>query len=290
MRIAFVIGWCSACLAAGAVRAAESADVVVKKDVEYGRIGDRPLLLDLYRAAGAKERLPVVIWVHGGGWNKGSKDRCPGAWLTEHGYAVASINYRLTDEAQWPAQIDDCRTAVRWLRTHADEYGLHGRRIAAWGGSAGGHLVALLGTLDAPANETVSSRVQAVCDWYGPSDLLTMPPNVLAPGKTEADLAKSNGAKLLGGTVRDRPELARQASALYQVSADDPPFLIMHGDQDSAVPLEQSQRLHEKLQAAGVLSTLRVLEGAGHGGREFQTPEMRQTILEFFNRQLRGKP
>jgi acetyl esterase/lipase len=267
--------------------AAGADDAVVQKDLEYARRGDRSLLLDLYRPREGKERLPVVMWVHGGGWNKGSKDRCPAVWLTEHGYAVASINYRLTDEAQWPAQIDDCRTAVRWLRTHADEYRLDGNRIAAWGGSAGGHLVALLGTLDPPGNETVSSRVQAVCDWYGPSDLLTMPPNVLTPGKTEADLANSNGAKLLGGVVRDRPELARQASALYQVSADDPPFLIMHGDKDGAVPLEQSQRLHEMLKAAGVTSTLQVLEGAGHGGKEFHTPEIRQVILEFFNRHLR---
>lgn len=267
--------------------AAESTDAVVQKDLEYGRSGDRPLLLDLYRPRDAKERLPVVMWVHGGGWNKGSKDRCPATWLTDHGYAVASINYRLTDEAQWPAQIDDCRTAVRWFRAHADEYGLDGNRIAAWGGSAGGHLVALLGTLDPPGNETVSSRVQAVCDWYGPSDLLTMPPNVLTPGKTEADLANSNGAKLLGGVVRDRLELARQASAIYQVSADDPPFLIMHGDKDAAVPLEQSERLHEKLKTAGVTSTLQVLDGAGHGGKEFQTAEVRQVILEFFNRHLR---
>lgn len=281
---------CGLCLPASDCIAAESADVVIEKDMEYGRTGDKPLLLDLYRPKNRHGRLPVVMWVHGGGWNKGSKDRCPAAWLTEHGYAVASINYRLTDEAQWPAQIDDCRAAVRWLRAHADEYGLDGNRIAAWGGSAGGHLVALLGTLDAPGNETVSSRVQAVCDWYGPIDLLTMPPNVLAPGKTEADLAKSNGAKLLGGTVRDRPELARQASALYQVSADDPPFLIMHGDKDGAVPLEQSQRLHEKLKAVGVTSTLQVLEGAGHGGKEFQTAEVRNMVLEFFNRHLRVIP
>lgn len=284
-RIYFAIALSAVLLPVSAV--ARPDDVVAQKDLEYGRIGDRPLLLDLYRPRDAKKPMPVVMWVHGGGWNKGSKDRCPAVWLTDHGYAVASINYRLTDEVPWPAQIDDCRAAVRWLRVHAAEYGLDGKRIAAWGGSAGGHLAALLGTLDAPENETVSSRVQAVCDWYGPSDLLTMPPNVLVPGKTEADLANSNGAKLLGGTVRDRPELARQASAFYQVSADDPPFLIMHGDKDPAVPLEQSQRLYEKLKAAGVTSALQVLEGAGHGGKEFQTPEMRQLILEFFNRHLR---
>ncbi|MEK6233107.1 MAG: alpha/beta hydrolase fold domain-containing protein, partial [Planctomycetales bacterium] len=262
--------------------AAGSSDkMTVVKDVEYHRAGGAPLLLDLYRPAKAKGRLPTVMWVHGGGWKNGSKNRCLATWLVEHGYAVASINYRLTDQAQWPAQIDDCRAAVRWLRTHADQHGLDGDHIGAWGSSAGGHLVAVLGTLAPPKNEQTSSRVQAVCDWYGPSDLLTMPPNVLSKGKTLEDIANSNGAKLLGGTVRDLPELAKQASAFHQVSRDDPPFLIMHGDKDPGVPIEQSQRLHAKVQAKGASSTLHVVKGAGHGGKAFQSPESRQVVLDF---------
>jgi acetyl esterase/lipase len=261
--------------------------LAIIKNVEYGRGGGKPLLLDLYRPTASKKRLPVVMWVHGGGWKNGSKDRCPATWLVEHGYAVASINYRLIDTAQWPAQIDDCRAAVRWLRVNAKKYGLDGRHIGVWGGSAGGHLVALLGTLDPPRSERVSSQVQAVCDFYGPSDLLTMPPNVLSPGRTVVDLAKTNGAKLLGGTVRDRPKLARQASALYQVSKGDPPFLIVHGDKDPGVPLDQSRRLHNKLKAAGVTSTLYVVKGAGHGGKAFQTQAVRKAVLEFFDRHLR---
>ena len=260
----------------------------VAKDLVYSQIGDKPLLLDLSLPQNPQGKLPVVVWETGGGWKNGSKNRCPATWLVEHGYAVASINYRLTDEAQWPAQIDDCRAAVRWLRRHAQQYGLDADHIGAWGGSAGGHLVALMGTLDAPGDEAVSSRVQAVCDWYGPADLLTMPPNVLGAGRTEEDIANSNGAKLLGGTVRDRPELAKQASALYQVSAEDPPFLIMHGDKDPGVPLEQSQRLHDKLTAAGVPSTLHVVREAGHGGKQFQTPEVREAILKFFDQHLRA--
>jgi acetyl esterase/lipase len=208
-------------------------------------------------------------------------------WLTGHGYAVASIDYRLTDVGQWPAQIDDCRAAVRFLREHADEYHLDGSRIAAWGGSAGGHLVAVLGTLDAPADEKTSSRVQAVIDWYGPTDLLTMPPNTPGPGKTEEDLANSNGAKLLGGTVRDLPRLAKQASAFYNVSKDDPPFLIMHGAKDPGVPLSQSQRLHDKLRASGVPSKLVILPGAGHGGKQFRTPEMQEVIHKFLDEKLK---
>lgn len=258
------------------------------KDLEFQQIGERSQLLDLYRPKEIDQPVPVVMWVHGGGWKNGSKDRCPAAWLTEHGFAVVSINYRLTDEAQWPAQIDDCRAAVRWIRQNAEGYRLDGNHIAAWGGSAGGHLVAVLGTGDAPADEKISSRVQAVCDWYGPSDLLTMPPNVLVQGRTAEDLANSNGAKLLGGTVRDLPEVAKQASALYQVSADDPPFLVMHGAADPQVPLEQSVRLHDSLLQHGVSSQLQVIPEAGHGGKEFQAPEVREVILQFFDSHLKS--
>jgi acetyl esterase/lipase len=261
--------------------------VTVVKDVEYARAGAKPLLLDLYLPRESRGALPVVVWVHGGGWKNGSKSRCPAVWLVDHGFAVASINYRLTDEAQWPAQIDDCRAAVRWLRETAGKYSLEGDQIAAWGSSAGGHLVALMGTLDAPKGEKVSSRVQAVCDWYGPTDLLTMPPNMPGNGRSEKDIANSNGAKLLGGTVRDRPELAKQASALYQVSKDDPPFLIMHGDMDPGVPLEQSVRLHEKLISVGASSKLHVVKRAGHGGKQFQEPEVRELVLNFFNDSLK---
>ena len=228
------------------IPAPEGVDVL--RDITFATVDQQEIRLDLYRPKKTSGTLPVVVWVHGGGWKNGSKDRCPAAWLAAHGFAVASINYRLTDQARWPAQIDDCRAAVRWLRENAKTFNLNPDRVGAWGSSAGGHLVALLGTLDAPVNEQTSSRVQAVCDWFGPANLLTMPPNTISQTRTEADIAQSNGAKLLGSTVRDVPTLAKQASALYQVSKDDPPFLIMHGEKDPGVPLSQSQRLHEKLQ------------------------------------------
>lgn len=280
----------SACLAllpltAGAAPVPDG--VAVSRDLVYAAPDGIPQLLDLYRPAEPSRPLPVVVWVHGGGWKNGSKGNCPGVFLAKHGYAVASIDYRLTDTACWPAQINDCRTAVQFLRDHAAEYHLDAKHIAAWGGSAGGHLAALMGTLDAPENEQTSSRVQAVIDFYGPADLLTMPPNTPSPDKTEKDLANSNGAKLLGGTVRDRPKLARQASALYNVSKDDPPFLIVHGEKDPGVPLSQSRRLHDKLRAAGVPSKLVVIPGAGHGGKEFRTPEVQAVILKFLDENLK---
>ena len=261
--------------------------VRVERDLEFVRRGDQSLRLDLYLPAKPTERpLPLVVWVHGGGCNAGDKARCPGVYLAAEAFAVASINYRLTQEAQWPAQIDDCREAIRWLRREGAKYGIATDKIGVWGGSAGGHLVALMGTLYLPTDEAVSSRVQAVCVWYAPSDLLTMPPNVLSAGKTEADLAKANGAQLLGGIVRDRPELAKQASAYYQASAAAEPFLLMHGDEDPGVPLEQSRKLHEALKKAGVDSTFTIVKGGGHGGPAFQTDAVKNEVRNFFRKHL----
>lgn len=255
--------------------------VEVIRDIAYKKVGDLQLLADLYRPKEFEGELPTVIWVHGGGWKNGSKNNCKASWLAQHGFAVLSINYRLTDVAQWPSQIDDCYAAVRWVRSRGGEHHLSAGKVGAFGSSAGGHLVALMGTRAYPKEEDVSSRVQAVCDWFGPSELLSMPPNNVG------DVANSNGAKLLGATVREVPDLAKDASALDQVSADDAAFLIMHGDEDKGVPLEQSEKLHAALAAAGVESTLNVIEGAGHGGKLFETEEVRAQIVEFFSKHLR---
>jgi len=260
----------------------------VIRDIEYSRPGGYSLKLDLYLPENRQGvALPVVVWVHGGGWKNGSKDKCKAAWLADEGFAVASINYRLTDVAQWPAQIDDCREAVRWLRRNAGVFGLDTENIGAWGSSAGGHLAALMGTLPYAKDEAVSSRVSAVCDWFGPTELLTMPPNNVGNGRTEEDVANSNGAKLLGCTVKDCPELAKQASAYDNVSSDDSVFLIMHGDRDPGVPIQQSIQFHNRLQKAGVPSQMKVVIGAGHGGKEFETKESRGLVLSFFDRYLK---
>lgn len=269
--------------------AAEGESENIIRGIEFAKPDGHSLLLDLYLPKDRSRPVPVVVFVHGGGWKNGSRKSGGknAAWLTEHGIAVASIDYRLTDVAQWPAQINDCYTAVRWVRDNADKYGLDGDHIAAWGTSAGGHLVALMGTRAFPGKETTSSRVQAVCDWFGPSELMTMPPNNVGNGRTSEDVAKSNGAKLLGATVREVPKLAADASGIDHVSSDDPPFLIMHGDKDPGVPLEQSQKLHARLVKAGVSSRLHVVEGAGHGGKQFSTAESRSIVARFFKRTLK---
>lgn len=263
----------------------------VKKlaDLTYKQAGDVALKLDLYLPEKTEGKLPVVVWIHGGGWNKGSKDRCPAVWLVTNGFAVASVQYRLSTEAQWPAQMDDCRDAIRWLRDNAKQHQLDAKHIGVWGSSAGGHLVALMGTLDLPKDEKTSARVQAVCDWFGPSDLLTMPANVVGNGRSEEDVAKSNGAILLGAPIYKVPDTAKLASALHQVSKGDAPFLIMHGDADPQVPLAQSTRLHDKLKEAGVPSELAIIKGGGHGGPLFNTPEVQAQIFKFFERELKPK-
>jgi len=262
----------------------------VLKDIEYARPNGYSLRLDLYLPEPSSEKaVPVVVWVHGGGWKNGSKEKPKAAWMADAGFAVVSISYRLTDVAQWPAQIDDCREAVRWVRRNASVFGFDPGRVGTWGSSAGGHLVALMGTLPYPENESVSSRVQAVCDWYGPTELLTMPPNNVGEGRTEENVANSNGAKLLGCTVQDCPELAKQASAYDNVSKDDAPFLIMHGDEDPGVPIQQSIQFYERLRKIGVPAQFEVVEGAGHGGKLFDTPEVKAMVLAFFDQYLKRR-
>ncbi|MDG2223845.1 MAG: alpha/beta hydrolase [Rubripirellula sp.] len=256
-------------------------------NLEYARPDGIALKLDLYRPTSFQDQLPVVVFVHGGGWKNGSKESVKKRlWLVSNGFAIASINYRLTDAGAWPDQINDCYAAVRWLRENAERYHLAADKIGCWGTSAGGHLAALMGTRPCPDNEVTSSRVQAVCDWFGPTALMTMPPNNVGNGRTKADVANSNGAKLLGATVREVPELAKDASAIDHVSSDDPPFLIMHGDADPGVPLSQSKTFHQRLSNAGVTSTLVILEGAGHGGPKFDASPSQDAVVKFFRQHL----
>jgi acetyl esterase/lipase len=262
--------------------------VEVLKDIEYAKHAGISLKLDLYLPEEIKGNVPVIVYVHGGGWKNGSKSSGKrGAWIVPHGFALVCINYRLTDSGQWPDQINDCYEAVRWVRKNSKRYGLNAERIGCWGTSAGAHLAALMGTRTYPGRERVSSRVQATADWFGPSELLTMPPNNVGNGRTEEDVAKSNGAKLLGATVKDVPEIAKDASALDNVSKDDSPFLIMHGTADPGVPIIQSEKLHAALTAVGVPSTFVQLKGAKHGGPEFLTPESNKIFLEFFTQHLK---
>ncbi len=262
-------------------------------DVEYGPhgVGNR---LDLYLPPKADAPLPLVIWIHGGGWEAGNKDNPPGLDLLKKGYAVASLNYRLSQEAKFPAQIEDCKAAIRFLRANAKKYNLDPDHFGVWGASAGGHLVALLGTTgavkelegDGP-NKNESSAVQAVVDWFGPTDMLQMKAQADVKQAFDADSADSPVGRLFGGPVQEHKELAEQANPLHFITKDAAPFLIFHGDKDNLVPLGQSKILDEALKAAKVESTLIVIEGAGHGGPGFGSPENLQKIQDFFDKHLK---
>lgn len=267
------------------------ANVTAYRDVSYGSHETRNLY-DLYvpkPAGDAKDAKPVplVIWVHGGGWQNGNKGGGPAFALLEQGFAVATINYRLSGDAIFPAQIHDCKAAVRHLRAKAKEYGIDPERFGVWGSSAGGHLVALLGTsgdvkeLEGAVGDfaSVSSRVQAVCDFYGPTDLLQM-------GGRHND-EQSPESKLIGGPIQENKEKVARANPITYVSADDPPFLIMHGDQDMVVPYGQSELLLAELEKSKVPAKLVKIEGAGHGGPGFAEADKLRQIADFFEKELK---
>jgi acetyl esterase/lipase len=265
--------------------------VKVERDIEYARVGEMSLMLDIYRPESSGETLPLVVWVHGGGWSGGDKSANMALPLSGRGYVVASINYRLSGVAPFPAQIEDCRAAIRWLRANAAKYGIDPRRIGVWGGSAGGHLVALLGTTSevtkwdtVGGNTDQSARVQAVCDYYGPTDLLA----AKTPGGGRG--AQTPVGRLLGGPVDEREDEARAASPVRYVTPDDPPFLIVHGEQDETVDIEQSELLEAALKKAGVEVTFIRVKNAGHGFRPGSDPspeELRNRVLAFFDKRLK---
>lgn len=257
------------------------------RDLEYVQGGHERQRLDLYVPERADKPLPVIVWVHGGAWLAGNKEGGgPALPFVRKGYAVASINYRLSQHAKFPAQIEDCKAAIRWLRANAKTYNVDPDHIGVWGASAGGHLVALLGTSgdvkelegeDGPTGQ--SSRVQAVVDWFGPTDFTKMGGSHDSPDSPEA--------KLVGGPVQENKEKAERANPITYVSKDDPPFLILHGDKDPTVPFSQSELLEEALRKAGLDVTFRPVKGAGHGGREFSSEENRKLVEEFFDKHLK---
>lgn len=262
-------------------------------DIEYRHIGDKSLTLDLYSQPEDRP-LPLVVWVHGGAWRMGDNKHPPAVpLLTDHGFVVASITYRLSQEALFPAQIQDCKAAVRWLRAHAQEYNLDPDKFGAWGASAGGHLVALLGlAVDVPTFEDgehldQSSQVQAVCDWYGPTDFLQMDSHALDSSPFPHDAADSPESQLVGGPIQENRDKVAEANPITYRTKGHPPFLIMHGDQDPLVPFHQSQLLDEALTAAEVAVTFTPVVGAGHGGEGFGKPVVLQQVVDFFTYHLK---
>ncbi|EFM09657.1 conserved hypothetical protein [Paenibacillus curdlanolyticus YK9] len=262
--------------------------------------------LDIYLPADRiiDKPLPVIIAIHGGAFAFGDKadnyTLAPILHANTRGYAVVSINYRLSGEAQFPAPIYDVKAAIRFLRANASTYQLDPDRIALWGESAGGSLAALAGTSGGIAaledlsmgNGHVSSRVQAVVDWYGPIQFDAMDDQfrLSGIGKPDHGAADSPESRYLGGTLADVPDLVRQASAQTYVAADAPPFFIQHGTADVLIPVEQSMNFAAALERAigADQVALLLLEGAGHGGPAFTSPDNTALVLAFLGSHLRG--
>ncbi len=286
-------------LSAGCARA--QGGLERRDNVEYGQVDGERLLLDLtVPKAPATGLRPVMMVVHGGAWRSGSKsgggERGLAGAMAQRGYVVASVEYRFAPKWHWPAQIDDVQRAVRWMRQHAAEFGADPQRVGAIGGSAGGHLVSLLGTMatreEVDAELTgVPSQVQAVVDLFGPADLTLDTYLAELPDPATRPLLTQLLTDFLGQPFAAAPARWREASPLSHVSATSAPFYIIHGTADKLVGVNQSRRLAAALEKAGVEVKLDVLEGLGHGPEkaEHQAP-FTQAItraVEFLDRHLK---
>jgi acetyl esterase/lipase len=273
------------------------AGTKIHANLEYVPGGHERQRLDLYIPTKADTPLPVIVWIHGGAWLGGSKDGgVPALLFVGKGYAVASINYRLSQHAVFPAQIQDCKAAIRWLRANAQTYNLNPERIGVWGASAGGHLVALLGTSGGVEDREgkgghadQSSRVQAVVDFFGPTDFLQMDAHAVPGARLKHDPPTSPESRLIGGAIQENAEKVARANPIQYVTSDAPPFLIVHGEQDPLVPCHQSELLYEALKRARSDATFYKIAGAGHGSPEFHTDMMRAAVLAFFDKHLKPR-
>lgn len=263
-----------------------AADVI--RDIEYAHSGDVSLKLDIHRPD-TEARSPLIVWVHGGAWRAGSKSGMPLGKLVEAGYAVASVDYRLSTEAKFPAQAYDLKAAIRFLRGHGQQWNLPTKTIVIAGESAGGHLAALIGVSNGNAelegkegdDLQQSSDVQGIISLYGAANLTTILKQSTPHGLSVRVPALQ---LLLGAQPDDLPDLARLASPVFHVDAKDPPLLLLHGDQDPQMPVNQSLELTGAYEAVGAPVQLVIVHGAGHGGAMFYDAERMNVIEKFLKR------
>ena len=271
------------------------AGVKAERNIPYVENGHPNEVLDLFLPEQPSDKpLALMIWIHGGAWMGGNQASPLVLYLVSKGFAVASIQYRFSSDAIWPAQSCDCKAAIRFLRANAAKYNLDPNHFGVGGDSSGGHLAAFVGTSGDVremegdlGNTNVSSRVQAVVDWFGPTDVTFMAQQSGPHSMIRHDAPDSPESLLLGGPVQEKRDLARTANPLTYIDKNDPPFLIMHGDNDQLVPLGQSVVLAKALIDAGVEVTMKTIPGAGHEGPQFRNAESQRLVEEFLSRKLK---
>ena len=293
MRRRTVIAAASALAALAAVlvlasQRSPSAEIEVHRDLVYATEAGADLKLDLALPKAGKGLFPAVVFLHGEGWRAGSRQQMNHfiEGMARLGYVGVTPDYRLVPGARFPAQVEDCKAAIRWLRAHATEYGVRADRIGVVGFSAGGHLAAMVGLTgmqdgleSAGGNADPSSRVQAVVSFFGPTDFSTR--------DWPADLEREVIVPFLGGSWADRPDVYRKASPISHVSAQAPPFLFLHGTDDKLVPVDQSRRLADRLNRLGVPAQVIAFEGEGHGFSDATNQKAMQQMLDFLGTQLK---
>ena len=263
--------------------------VKVERDLEYAQAGGRALRLDIYSPKKTAGKVPVLVWIHGGAWNSGDKNFCPIAFMAVQNLAIVSIDYRLAPAATFPAPLYDCKGAIRWLRANADKYNLDADHIGIFGASAGGHLALLLATTadhpqmegDVGGNQKFSSRVQAVCAFYAPTDLNRLVSNPQNRQRLDGDVAK-----LIGGAVADNVAKADFASPVFYAAKNCAPVFLMHGGRDGLVPPDQSKIFYDALKKSGGDVQLEIVPGQGHG--IIAPPAVAEKIYQFFRTHLKN--
>jgi acetyl esterase/lipase len=267
----------------------QTQSATVRRDLTYATVDGKDLKLDLYLPSGVVAP-PLFVWVHGGAWRSGTKAQVP-AGFVDAGIATASLDFRQSTEARFPAQVHDIKAAIRFLRARASSFGYRADRIAIGGSSSGGHLAALVGVTNGDpelegtvgADAGASSAVQAIVDYYGASNLTT----ILAQSTPFGLNMRRPALELLLGALPDQADrLARLASPVFHVDRGDPPLLLFHGDQDPQMPINQAHELDGAYRKLGLDVHFEVVHGAAHGGDAFFSRENLNRAVTFLRRAL----
>jgi len=261
---------------------------VAERDLVYGKGGTEELKLDLAMPKEGAGPFPAIVFLHGEGWRAGNRRQMSHfiEGVARMGWVGVTVEYRLVPAARFPAQVEDCKAAVRWLRANAGKYRIRPDRIGVVGFSAGGHLASMLGVTGkndgfggSGGNSEQSGGVQAVVSFFGPTDFSSR--------DWPADLEHEVIAPFLGGSFADKPDAYTMASPITYATKDAPPFLFFHGSEDKLVPVDQSKRMGEKLRNLGVPAEVVVLEGEGHGFTDATNQKAMRRMLDFLDARLK---